>query len=112
MCGHRNSVQTSFWLGIIDELRTPKPLPDQRTIDQPRESEAPTELVDFVRQMHEGKLDMEMLLLQRSARISSKCTLSASIILLFGSLDFCCPDFWIGFVKCYNVDEVMVSRCS
>jgi hypothetical protein len=47
---------------IQNKILLRKPLPDQRTIDQLRKSGVPKELVDFVKQMHKRKSDIETLL--------------------------------------------------
>ena len=53
---------------IKNKILLRKPLPDERTIIQLRNSEVPKELVDFTEQLYRGRLEVEMLL-QRSREI-------------------------------------------
>jgi predicted nucleotidyltransferase len=58
---------------IKNRILLRKPLPEQRTITQLRNSQVPRELVDFLEQMYRGKSDMETLL-QRARRMYLKVT--------------------------------------
>ena len=58
---------------IKNKILLRKPLPDQRTITQLKDSQVPRELVSFLEQIHRGKLDIEQLL-QRGRRMYSKVT--------------------------------------
>lgn len=58
---------------IKNKILLRKPMPDQRTITQLRNSPVPTELVDFLEQMYQGNLDIETLL-QRSRKVYLKLT--------------------------------------
>jgi len=58
---------------IRNRILLRKPLPDQRTITQLRNSQVPKELVDFTEQLHQGKSDPQTLL-QQGRRMYLKVT--------------------------------------
>ena len=58
---------------IKNKIPLRKPLPDERTIIQLRNSKVPKELVDFVEQLYQGNLDIGILL-QRGRKMYLKVT--------------------------------------
>lgn len=58
---------------IKNKILLRKPLPDERTITQLRNSQVPKELIDFLEQMHQGKSNIKTLL-QRGRRMYLRVT--------------------------------------
>jgi len=58
---------------IKNKILLRKPLPNERTMIQLRNSPVPKELIDFTEQLYQGKLDIEMLL-QRGRKVYSQVT--------------------------------------